>query len=143
MLVIFPPSVFTRVTSPVDEVIANIPIHAKGDFAIGTRKLHQLTGNRRFKEMVRHQQQKRIAQVLPRLEHRQAVCFFPIPVNDGGDTNPRAVAQTLQERANTLPVVSGDHIKVICSGLPCGANDAFDQRDPQNGDEGFAVTAEP
>ena len=93
--------------------------------------------------MVRHQEQKRITQVWPRLEYGQAVRFFPIPVNDGGDTNPRAVGQTLQEGANMLPVVSGDHIKVIRSGLPRGANHAFDQGDAQNGDEGFAVTREP
>ena len=29
------------------------------------------------------------------------------------------------------------------SELPCGANDAFDQGPPPNGDEGFAVTPEP
>ena len=93
--------------------------------------------------MVRHQQQKRITQVLPRLEHRQAVFFFPIPVNDGGDRNPRAVGQTGQELADALLVVSGDDIKVIRSGLPGRTNDTFDQGDPKNGNEGFAVPRPP
>ena len=40
----------------VDEAAGNIPIHSKRNCTIGERKRHQLTGNRWFKKMVRHQE---------------------------------------------------------------------------------------
>ena len=80
--------------------------------------------------MIRHQQQKGSTQIFPCLEHRKAVFSFPVLVNNRGDTNSQTVGQTVQKVLNAPPLVSGNYIKVIHSGLQAGVDDPFNQGNP-------------
>ncbi|MBA7714114.1 hypothetical protein ES703_123130 [subsurface metagenome] len=56
-------------------------------------------------------------QVFPRSENRKTIFLFPIIIDEGCDRNPQAFVKTAQKVLNALPLVSGDHVKIIDSGF--------------------------
>jgi len=72
-----------------------------------------------------------------------AVFFFPILIDERRNLNPETNGKTAQKAFNTLPPVSGDHIKIIDPCLHGDADYPFDQGQPQKGNKGLDVSSLP